>query len=308
MWSAPEDGSDTALTHNATVRARAGFTVQPAVNHYNTREGSEGELDGAPTQRQWQPDTMRHLIEHRQKPWKPAAPAMRQTATIWKGVYPKSSGAKLAAHYKRELQGVCRRTTPEQYANVGSLLSTNRGNEMALLGSLSSMRPGSPASRTLLAGATAGTVRWSDQNLDLTQVSRFEPASHWSDRILHALEQRDEGAMREALASPGANVNECVRWGGKHRREGRGWGWDFEAYFGEAGGVEWGRGSGRDLGAVEGDSCLMLALKTGSPKLVLEVLEFGPDLSVRNSWGQTAADIAQKKGLDFLLPQEQASS
>ena len=107
MWSAPEDDSDTTLTHNATVRARAGFTVQAAVNHYNTREGSEGELDGAPTRRQWQPDTMRHLIEHRLKPWKPADPAMRQTATVWKGVYPQSSSSSIILKISHSTSPCC---------------------------------------------------------------------------------------------------------------------------------------------------------------------------------------------------------
>ena len=319
IWKQEAD-DEASMTRDDKVRAMAGYTIRTARDDiYNAKSA----------RRVWQPSTMRHLIEHSQAPWQPhPEPAERDTATVWKGVYPESAKTKLRSHYRAELQTTCRHVAPKRFAQVDKMLDQNAGREANLLGAMT-MRAGSSggggggggaataaglgassSSSSSSSSTAGGRTGWAEASTwggsNTWGSTPWEPIGHWSERIVHALDTGDEGALQDALASEGANVDEQVRWGGKHGRSGAGWGWNFEAYFGEAGGVEWGKGACKRHGFVDGDTVLMLALKTGSPKLVLEVLEFGPDLALRNAWGQDAHEVATKKGMEFLLPKPRA--
>jgi len=119
---------------------------------------------------------------------------------------------------------------------------------------------------------------------------------NWDQLLLIALATNKPQKIRQALRMHGANVNETVTW-----RDGVNWGWTDQVFFGEAGGTEFGLGLVKRFRYVEGDTLVMMALKTQTPELVRAVMQFSPDLTPVNAWNQSARDIAKINCLAHVL-------
>lgn len=214
-----------------------------------------------------------------------------------------------ARYYESYLEELFMEYWPAKINQIPVLLAKYRGRERFLVVNLQRKAAAirmKETGRKIRVGAKAHSAIDTLYANAVTKHGNSRQLNDWDQTTLIGLATNKPQKIVEAMRMSGANVNERLTWKDGVKFDGSiagvdNWGWTDQVFFSNAGGADLGLGLVRRFRLVEGDTLLMAAIKTNKPDLIRAVLKFSPDLSLRNSWHQTAMDVAKQNQIEHIL-------
>jgi len=204
-------------------------------------------------------------------------------------------------YYESFLEELFMEYWPQKINQIPILLAKYRGRERFLVVNLqkkaAAIRMKVTGRKIRVGGKALSAIDTLYQNAVVK--SNKQAANDWDQEALVGIATNKPTKLVAAMRMYGANVNERITW-----RDGVNWGWTDQVFFGNAGGTELGLGLVKRFRLVEGDTLLMIAIKTQKVDLIRAVLKFSPDMTLRNSWNQTAKEIAKSNQVEHILSEE----